>query len=61
MNVQRSTWDDAPLREDNRIEYVPIIRNNPKATEAEKESTRLWNLMVDTLRKNGLMKEKGEE
>lgn len=61
MDVSRSTWGNAPLKTDNRIEYVPIIRNNPKATEAEKESTRLWNLMVDTLRKNGQMKEKGEE
>ncbi|MCM3130948.1 hypothetical protein ACFQ3J_00390 [Paenibacillus provencensis] len=44
----------------DKIEYVPTMRNNPKATDAERESTRLWNLMVNTLRDNGLMKEKGE-
>jgi len=41
-----------------QMEYVPIMRNNPKSTAAEKESVRIWNLMVTTLRDNGLMKEK---
>ncbi|MGG3454245.1 hypothetical protein [Paenibacillus rhizolycopersici] len=44
----------------NRIEYIPTMRNSQKSTDAEKESVRLWNLMVATLRENGLMKEKGE-
>lgn len=41
-----------------QMEYVPTMKNNPKSTPAEKESVRLWNLMVSTLRDNGLMKEK---
>jgi len=59
---QRSTWGNAPSGGSSRIkiEYVPTMRNSQKSTDAEKESVRLWNLMVATLRENGLMKEKGE-
>jgi len=48
----------APPTQTEQMEYVPIMRNNPKSTAAEKESVRIWNLMVTTLRDNGLMKEK---
>lgn len=48
----------SPSSSPNQMEYVPIMKNNPKSTPAEKESVRIWNLMVSTLRDNGLMKEK---
>jgi len=59
---QRSTWGSAPSGGSSRskIEYIPTMRVSQKSTEAEKESIKLWNLMVTTLRENGLMKEKGE-
>ncbi|MCM3703797.1 hypothetical protein [Paenibacillus macerans] len=57
---QRSTWGNSPAVNRQKIEYVPTMRNSPKSTDAEKESVRLWNLMVNTLKENGLMKEKGE-
>lgn len=44
-----------------KIQHIPTLRNNPNSTDKEKESVRLWNVMVNTLRENGLMKEKGEE
>jgi hypothetical protein len=59
---QRSTWGNAQGKGvvKNKIEYIPTMRVSQKSTEAEKESIKLWNLMVTTLRENGLMKEKGE-
>ncbi len=47
-------------RPSQKIEYIPLMKNSPKSSDEEKESVRLWNLMVHTLRENGLMKEKGE-
>lgn len=54
-----STWENGG-RFKGKIEYIPTMRNTPKSTDAEKESVRIWNLMVSTLRENGLMKDKGE-
>ena len=61
--MQEVTWEVGSVGsgvpvQTGKVEYVPIMRNNPKSTAAEKESVRIWNLMVTTLRDNGLMKEK---
>lgn len=53
-------WKVGSVSTSKKIEYIPLMRNNPKSSNEEKESVRLWNLMVNTLRENGLMKEKGE-
>lgn len=57
--MQRSTWGAAPS-EKQKIDYVPSTKANAGASDAEKESVRVWNLMQKTLMDNGLMKEKGE-
>ncbi|CAI6073650.1 hypothetical protein [Cohnella sp. JJ-181] len=43
-------------KQKEQIEHIPTI----KASEdgADKETVRLWNLMVKTLKENGLMKDK---
>jgi hypothetical protein len=44
----------------NKIPYVATQRQNDKMTDSQKEGVRVWNLMVQTLRDNGLMEEKKE-
>ncbi|MBY9081200.1 hypothetical protein KIH86_23925 [Paenibacillus sp. HN-1] len=54
---QRSTWvgADAPSK---KIQHIALQRTNDKMDAAAKEGVKLWNLMVNTLRDNGLMEEK---
>lgn len=43
---------------DQKIQYIPLKRSSDKLSDAEKEENKLWNLMVNTLRNNGLMEDK---
>ncbi|MFC3797902.1 hypothetical protein [Cohnella sp. GCM10012308] len=57
--MSKITWtlnDGSGAAEKEQIEHIPTI----KASEdgADKETVRLWNLMVKTLKDNGLMKDK---
>jgi len=45
---------------EEKVEYIELFPVKENATKSEKESIRLWNVMVTALRKNGLMKERGE-
>lgn len=53
-----STPNPAPSTNAKKIPYIPTQRNRDGMTSAEKEGVRLWNLMVTTLRENGLMEDK---
>jgi len=53
--MQKAEWG-VPTKE--RVEYIPLTRSSDKMNDEQKESVRLWNLMVKTLRDNGLMEEK---
>lgn len=41
-----------------KIQYIPLQRQSEKMDAAAKEGVKLWNLMVNTLRDNGLMEDK---
>lgn len=60
MSEVKWTIGSVSAQSSKKIEHIPLVKNNPKGTDEEKESVRLWNLMVNTLRENGMMKEKGE-
>lgn len=55
---QRGSWGEATAAPKEKIQYIPLQRENEKMEEANKEGVRIWNLMVKTLRDNGLMEEK---
>lgn len=54
---QRSTWVGATSSK-KKIQHIPSQRTNDKMDAAAKEGVKLWNLMVNTLRDNGLMEDK---
>jgi hypothetical protein len=41
-----------------KIQYIPLKRSSDKLSDVEKEENKLWNLMVNTLRNNGMMEDK---
>lgn len=41
-----------------QIQYVPLQKNSESMNNSEKEGVKVWNLMVNTLREHGLMKDK---
>lgn len=62
---QRSTWGASPSPQSKsgeitkeKIPYVAAQRTNDKMSDSQKEGVRVWNLMVSTLRENGLMEDK---
>ncbi|MFD2330085.1 hypothetical protein ACFSR7_12605 [Cohnella sp. GCM10020058] len=56
--MEKAQWEPTSRegKAKEQIEHIPTI----KASEdgADKETVRLWNLMVKTLKENGLMKDK---
>ncbi|MOA67090.1 hypothetical protein D3C78_1941080 [compost metagenome] len=48
----------AVTRTSKKIPYVATQRMNDKMDNSQKEGVRVWNLMVNTLRENGLMEDK---
>lgn len=44
-----------------KVPYVPLQRVNDKMPDDQKEGIRLWNMMVNTLRDNGLMDDKPDK
>ena len=60
--MDKIKWEvGGPQAGGKKVQHIPALRNNPNSSDKEKESVRLWNIMVNALRENGLMKEKGEE
>jgi hypothetical protein len=58
MQKQRVGFESGGQAQKEKIEYIPVTKSPANATDDQKESVRLWNLMVKTIRDNGLMKEK---
>ncbi|MNV12919.1 hypothetical protein D3C71_1035440 [compost metagenome] len=60
--MDKITWEIGSIKaaSGEPVEYIPLARNSSDSNEAEKEHNRQWNLMVNALRDNHLMKEKGE-
>ncbi|WP_157764415.1 hypothetical protein [Paenibacillus riograndensis] len=51
-------WTVGKMVGSTKIQHIPLQRTNDKMDAAGKEGVKLWNLMVNTLRDNGLMEEK---
>lgn len=41
-----------------KVPYTPKQRTTDSMTDGQKEGVKLWNLMVDVLKENGLMEDK---
>lgn len=52
------TVTETTQKEVEKIQYIPQLKSNDQMTEGQKQTVTNYNLMRNTLIKNGLMNEK---